>query len=70
MLPRINIGVMYSSGGFFSEKELQKLVESPITCVCVEKRVRHIALLPHSLTDLMSAIRATLISYQDNFDVR
>ena len=62
VLPRIvKSGIMYSlTCALFSAKELQELVESSVACVCAEKRVRHISLLPHSLRDLKSAIHGTL----------
>jgi hypothetical protein len=57
-------------GPLFTRKELQELLEGSVTCVCVEKRVRHVGLLPHSLGYLKSAIHGTLNSYQNKFDVR
>jgi len=60
----------FLSGVLFSAKELQDLVVLPEACLRVERQVRHIALLPHCVRDLKSAIIGTLKSYQNNFDVR
>jgi hypothetical protein len=54
--------------GVLSKKELQELVVVPEACVRVERQVRHIALLPHCLRDLKSAIIGTLQSYHNKFD--
>jgi hypothetical protein len=64
------ITMKFVSGVQFSAKELQDLVTVCVACVRVERRVRHIALLPNCLGDLKSAINRTLNSYQNNFDVR
>ena len=60
----------FHSGVLLSAKELQELVVVSEACVRVERQVRHIALLPHCLRDLKSAIIGTLKSYQNKFDVR
>jgi hypothetical protein len=60
----------FQSGVLFSARELQELVAVPEACVRVVRQIRHIALLPHCLQDLKSAIFGTLKSYQDKFDVR
>jgi hypothetical protein len=54
----------FVSGVQFSAKELHDLVAVCVACVRVERRVRHIALLPNCLGDLKSAINRTLNSYQ------
>ena len=48
------------SGVEFSAKELKELVVSCVSCVSVQRRVRHIPLLPKYLGDTKSAINATL----------
>jgi hypothetical protein len=60
----------FASGVPFSAKELQDLVAASVSCVHVERRVRHIAMLPNCLGDLKSAINGILNSYQNKFDVR
>jgi hypothetical protein len=56
--------------GALSAKDLQELVAVPEACVHIERQVRHIALLPHCLRDVKSAIIGTLKSYHNKFDVR
>jgi len=56
------------SGVEFSAKELKELVV--VSCVRVQRRVRHIPLLPKYLGDTKSAINATLNSFQSKFDIR
>ena len=58
------------SGVEFSAKELKELVVSSVSCVRVQRRVRHMTLLPKYLGDTKSAINATLNSFQNKFDIR
>jgi hypothetical protein len=58
------------SGVLFSVKELQRLVMVSASCVHVERRIRHIAMLPNCLRDLKSAVNGILNSYQNKFDVK
>jgi len=58
------------SGVEFSAKELKELVVSSVSCVRVQRRVRHMSLLPKYLSDTKSAINATLNSFQNKFDIR
>jgi hypothetical protein len=56
-------------GVLFTAKELQDLVTISASCVRVERRLRHIAMLPNCLGDLKSSINGILNSYQNKFDV-
>jgi hypothetical protein len=58
------------SGVLFSAEELQGLVKVSGSCVRVERRVRHIAMLPNCLADLKSSVNGILNSYQNRFDVK
>ena len=58
------------NGVEFSAKELKELVVSSVSCVRVQRRVRHISLLPKYLGDTKSAINVTLNSFQNKFDIR
>ena len=58
------------SGVEFSAKELKELVVSCVSCVSVQRRVRHIPLLPKYLGDTKSAINATLNSFQNKLNVK
>jgi len=61
---RLNIRM---SGVEFSAKELKELV---VSCVRVQRRVRHIPLLPKYLSDTKSAINAALNSFQNKLNVK
>jgi hypothetical protein len=52
----------------FSAEDLKTLVASTVSCVLIQRRVRHISLLPKYLGDTKSAIEATLNSFQNKFD--
>jgi len=60
----------FLSRALFSAKELQEMVGVSEACVRCERQVRRIALLPHCLRDIESAIKATLRAYKNKFDVR
>jgi hypothetical protein len=60
----------YRTGVLFSAEELQGLVKDSVSCVRVERRVHHIAMLPNCLGDLKSAVNGILNSYQNKFDVK
>jgi hypothetical protein len=57
-------------GVLFSAKELQRLVTVSASRVHVERRIRHIAVLPNCLRDLKSAVQGILNSYQNKFDIK
>jgi hypothetical protein len=57
------------SGVEFSAKELKELVVSSVSCVRVQRRVRHMSLLPKYLLDTKSAINTTLNAFQNKFDI-
>jgi len=69
-LPKSECFNIKMNGVEFSPKELKELVAVSVSCVRVQRRVRHISLLTKYLGDTKSAINATLNSFQNKFDVR